>query len=111
MSTVPTIIYIILIFNYYYETASQSLALYERVWCTYVVSKRRFRRRTYAVQTPVGPAFGRMEEAASGGWGRVRRLRRRYGRAGRGGTTNKQTNNVLASSTEGLPTVALIFLL
>ena len=33
-----------------------------------------------------------MEEAASGGWGRVRRLRRRYGRAGQGGTTNKQTD-------------------
>ncbi len=35
---------ILLLFD---ETASQSLALYERVWCTYVVSKRRLRGRTY----------------------------------------------------------------
>ncbi len=70
---------------------------------TYVVSKRRLRRRTY-VQTPVVlPSAG--EEAAPGG-GDVRRLRRRYGRAGRGGTTNKQTDRqtdtVLASQYRGL---------
>jgi hypothetical protein len=49
---------------------------------TYVMSKHRFRRRTY-VRTLV-PSCLRQAE--------VRRLRHRYGRAGRGGMTNKQTD-------------------
>ncbi len=76
---------------YFYETASQSLALYERVWCTCVVSKRRLRRRT-DVRTPVVSILPCGQEEAAPGGGDVRRLRRRYGRAGRGGTTNRQTD-------------------
>jgi hypothetical protein len=58
------------------------------------MSKRRLRGRTYE------PCLLPSAAARYVGGGRlqrrgryyVRRLRRRYGRAGRGGTTNKQTN-------------------
>ena len=86
-------------YYYYYETASQSLALYERVQCTYIVRQAPPRSASCVRTNTCLPASSR--RAAASGGGDVRRLRRRYGRAGRGGRqTNKQTDRQTDKQTD-----------
>ncbi len=86
----------------YYETASQSLALpMSECWVRATVrmygsTYKRVHYHTPLTEGRLSPSAAYLRtslEAAAGGGGCVlRRLQRRYGRAGQGGTTNKQTD-------------------